>query len=87
MNSFEQSGWVNAMTNVLNGPEEINIISITSMVPVSQGVSRRNLGNPDLNVTAEVVFYSEDARDAQVSTLSDDSQQANLNTVLGIMFM
>eukprot|EP00493_Phyllostaurus_siculus_P025813 UN26158 len=75
------------MTNVLNGPEEINIISITSMVPVSQGVSRRNLGNPDLNVTAEVVFYSEDARDAQVSTLSDDSQQANLNTVLGIMFM
>jgi len=86
LNSFERSGWVNAMTNVLNGPNEVNIISITSMVPI-QGIFRRNLGNPDLNVTAEVVFYSEDARDAQMSTLSDDSQQANLNTVLGIMFM
>lgn len=85
LNGAEIQGWTNAMTNVMNGPDQINIISVTSMVP--DFGSRRSLGNPDLNVTAEVVFFDEASRDAQMDQLLDESQQANMNTVLGIMFM
>jgi len=83
LNDAEQAGWVNAMTQVLNGPDEITIINM-SPITVEQ---RRSLALPELNVTAEVVFYSELERDTQQAQLMDDSQQTNLNTLLGIMFM
>jgi hypothetical protein len=83
LNEAEQTGWLNAMTQVLNGPDEITIVSM-STITVEQ---RRSLALPELNVTAEVVFYSEIDRDTQQAQITDDSQQANLNTLLGIMFM
>lgn len=86
LNEAEQQAWSNAISQALNGPDEVNIISMTSMVPIHIE-DRRYLANPTINVTAEIVFFSETARDTQMFNLLDDAQAANLNTVLGIMFM
>eukprot|EP00492_Amphilonche_elongata_P000786 TRINITY_DN1454_c0_g1_i14.p1 TRINITY_DN1454_c0_g1~~TRINITY_DN1454_c0_g1_i14.p1 ORF type:complete len:554 (+),score=104.09 TRINITY_DN1454_c0_g1_i14:410-2071(+) len=80
MSETDQIKWKNAIARLMNGPEEIIIVSMKSMVPEG----RRALTNPELNVTAEVFFSTEQARNDEFSNL--DTMNTHMNSLLEVYF-
>eukprot|EP00493_Phyllostaurus_siculus_P026141 UN26486 len=73
MGEADQLKWKEAISHLLHGPQEVNIISMKSMVPDR----RRALTNPELNVTAEVFFESQQDLDLQYSNLLNENDRMN----------